>query len=92
MSEGPAVVVTGGWYALAAILEDQQLEFDTWGAIVAAEGGLSCPVCGEPLQTAPPGGAGSGVTTYCRYAGDHKYRVPGDVVRPARGARMGRYG
>ena len=83
--------VTGKWYGLAAIFEDQNREFDVWQDIVQSEGGVACPVCGEPLSSGPPGAAGT-VSRYCRYAGDHKFRVPRDVVTPRRGTRMGRYG
>jgi hypothetical protein len=83
---------TGKWYGLGAIFQDRQAEFGAWAQIVETEGGLACPVCGEPLSTAPPTDAGSGVTLYCRFAGDHRFEVPADVVRPQPGVKMGRYG
>jgi len=87
----PAAVVTGKWYGLKAIFEDRDYEFDSWASIVETTGGMACPVCGEPLTSGPGSMAGT-VTTFCRFAGDHQFHVPSDVVRPVRGARMGRYG
>ena len=81
---------TGAWYGLAAIFADQKLEFEAWEQIVAADGGLACPVCGEPLSSGPPQ-AGT-VSRYCRFGGDHQYRAPRDVVPPRQGQRMGRSG
>jgi len=87
----PPVSATGAWYGLAAIFADQRREFENWEQNVVAEGGIACPVCGEPLSSGPPSAAGT-VTKFCRYAGDHQYQVPRDVVAPRHGARMGRYG
>jgi hypothetical protein len=87
----PAQVVTGRWYALQAIFQHQKEEFDAWAQIVETEGGMACPVCGEPLSTGPASAAGE-VTRYCRFAGDHSFRAPNDVVRPVPGVNMGRYG
>jgi len=85
-------VATGKWYGLGAIFQDKDLEFDTWAQIVQTEGGVACPVCGEPLSSAPPTQAGSGVTKFCRFAGDHRFWAPDDVVVPRHGVRMGRFG
>jgi len=85
-------VATGKWYGLGAIFQDKDLEFDTWSQIVQTEGGVACPVCGEPLSSAPPSEAGSGVTKFCRFAGDHRFWAPDDVVVPRHGVRMGRFG
>jgi hypothetical protein len=87
----PPQVVTGKWYGLSAIFAGQKFEREAWNTIVETEGGLACPVCGEPLTTGPGSAAGT-VSRYCRFAGDHKFRAPDDVVRPVEGARMGRYG
>jgi hypothetical protein len=90
---GSPVPATGAWWALDAIFKDQQLEFETWEQVVVSDGGLSCPVCGEPLSSAPPStGSGRAVSRFCRFAGDHRYEAPGDVVAPQPGVRMGRYG
>lgn len=87
----PAQVITGRWYALSAIFETQKQEREFWNQIVETEGGMACPVCGEPLSSGPASAAGT-VSRYCRFAGDHQFRAPNDVVRPVEGARMGRYG
>lgn len=78
----PAPVVTGKWYALAAVFADQKFEFEAWQQIVETEGGVACP----------ERSAAAGSTAYCRFAGDHRFHVPQDVVRPVEGARMGRFG
>jgi hypothetical protein len=85
---------TGGWWGLINVIETRQEEFDTWQNIVEAEGGIACPVCGEPLQSAGtgPSDVNSQVDRFCRYAGDHKFHTPRDIIRPQPGARMGRYG
>lgn len=90
-TDTPVIVSTGKWYGLSAILKDRQAEFEAWQGIVETEGGLACPVCGEPLQPGPASAAGT-VTAYCRFAGDHRFHAPDDVVRPHRGVRMGRFG
>lgn len=82
---------TGKWYGLSAILQDREFEFQAWEQIVSTDGGMACPVCGEPLSSGPGSLAGT-VSRYCRFAGDHEYRAPNDVVRPTHGAKMGRYG
>lgn len=82
---------TGAWYALDAIFKSQRDEFENWERIVASDGGTACPVCGEPLQTGPPSAAGT-VSRICRFAGDHQFRAPRDVVTPRRGRKMGRFG
>jgi len=87
----PAKPATGAWYALGAIFEDRQREFESWEQILTADGGLSCPVCGEPLQTGPPAAAGA-VTMFCPFAGDHVFEAPADVVPPRYGQMMGRRG
>jgi hypothetical protein len=87
----PAQVVTGKWYGLQSVFRDQEYEFSAWEQIVTTDGGLACPVCGEPLSTGPASAAGE-VTRFCRFAGDHTFRAPADVVRPVHGAKMGRYG
>lgn len=88
---GSPVPATNGWYGLAAIFEDQQLEFESWEQIVVGDGGLACPVCGEPLTSGPPNSERS-VTRFCKFAGDHRFEAPRDVVPPRRGQRMGRFG
>lgn len=84
----------GGWWGLISVFEHQREEFDAWQNIVETEGGIACPVCGEPLQSAGtgPSDVNSRVDRFCRFAGDHQFRVPRDVIRPAEGARMGRFG
>lgn len=82
---------TGAWYALAAIFQDRDREFEAWEQVTVTDGGSSCPVCAEPLATGPPSSAGT-VTRYCPFAGDHKFRAPRDVVPPRRGQKMGRRG
>ena len=88
----PAQVVTGKWYGLAAIYESQRQEFDWWQQQVEAAGGLACPVCGEPISNGGGSRADGDTQFYCRFAGDHSYHVPDDVIRPQRGAKMGRFG
>lgn len=88
---GSPLPATGKWYGLASIFEDQEREFDWWQQEVMSNGGLACPVCGEPLSSGPPSAAGT-VTRFCRYAGDHKFEAPRDVVVPRHGVRMGRFG
>jgi hypothetical protein len=83
---------TGAWYALAAIFKTQRDEYGNWERIVTADGGLACPVCGEPLTSGPSTPAGAEVVRFCEFAGDHQFRVPRDVVPPREGQRMGRYG
>lgn len=85
------VPATGKWYGLAAIFTDRQREFEAWEQIVISDGGTACPVCGEPLSTGPPSAAGT-VSRFCRFAGDHEYHAPRDVVPPRYGQRMGRSG
>lgn len=90
-SDTPVIVATGKWYSLGAIFKDQQYEFEAWQQITETDGGLACPFCGEPLLPGPAAAAGT-TSFYCRYAGDHKFHAPGDVVRPQRGVKMGRGG
>lgn len=87
----PAKPATFAWNALSAIFEDRQREFEWWEQTVTADGGLACPVCGEPLQTGPPAAAGT-VTRFCPFAGDHAYEAPRGVVPPRYGQMMGRRG
>lgn len=84
----------GGWWGLWSVWEQRREEFDWYADVVTSEGGLSCPVCGEPLRPGPggPSELGATVAAYCRFAGDHKFRAPADVIRPQPGARMGRTG
>jgi len=82
---------TGKWYGLDAIFKDQAREFEAWEQIVVADGGMACPVCGEPLGSGPPSAAGT-VSRFCKFAGDHKFRAPRDTVPPREGQRMGRFG
>jgi hypothetical protein len=89
---GSPAPATGAYYGLAAILRDQTWEFDWWQQEVMSNGGLACPVCGEPLSTAPSTDAGASVIKFCKFAGDHRFFAPGDVVTPRHGQRMGRYG
>lgn len=88
---GSPVPATGAWYGLAAIFADQQLEYEAWEQVVVADGGLACPFCAEPLSSGPASAAGE-VTRFCRFAGDHHYRAPRDVIPPRQGQRMGRGG
>lgn len=82
---------TGAWYALGAIFEDRQREFEAHESVILAEGPLACPYCAEPLQSGPPSAAGT-VTKFCEFAGDHRYEAPRDVVPPRYGQMMGRGG
>jgi len=86
----PVPAATGAWYALSAILADRQIEFESWEQVTVADGGMACPVCGEPLSTGPA--SAGGVTRFCRFAGDHHWAAPRDVVPPRYGQRMGRFG
>jgi hypothetical protein len=86
MASSPSTL---SWYALGAIYRAQQEEFDQWAQIVQTEGGLACPRDGEPLQSAPPTRAGSGVTKFCRFC---RWSAPDDVVPLQRGVKMGRNG
>jgi hypothetical protein len=88
---GSPLPATGLWYGLDAILKNRETEFVWWENEVAADGGLACPVCGEPLLNGPPSAAGT-VSRYCRFSGDHTFRAPHDVVVPRRGQKMGRFG
>lgn len=85
---------TGSWWGLVSAIKQRDFEFGYWQDIVTSEGGLSCPVCGEPLQPAGtgPSDVNAAVQKHCRFGGDHRFHVPEDVVAPQRGARMGRYG
>lgn len=89
MSEQPGAVATGKWYGLAAIFEDQRVEYEQWAQIVTADGGLACPVDGEPLRTGPASPAGGPVAKFCPFCG---WQAPRDVVSPQRGVKMGRSG
>lgn len=88
---GSPVPATGAWYGLAAILEDREREFESWEQVTVTDGGLACPVCGEPLKSGPASAAGT-VTRFCPFAGDHQYLAPRDVVQPRYGVKMGRTG
>jgi len=88
---GSPAPATGAWYALDAIFKDQAREFENWERTVTAEGGMACPVCGEPLSSGPASAAGT-VTRFCEFAGDHAFQAPRDVVPPRRGQKMGRFG
>ena len=80
---------TGKWYGLSAIFRHQDQEFESWRDTVAPDGGLACPVDGEPLTTGPSTPAGASVLKFCRFCG---YRAPRDTVVPQRGTMMGRTG
>jgi hypothetical protein len=80
---------TGAYYGLAAIFADQNREFEWWQQEVVSDGGLACPIDGEPLTTGPSTDAGSTVARFCRFCG---WQAPRDVVMPRRGVRMGRTG
>lgn len=80
---------TGGFYALAAIFADKREQFDWWQDQVVSEGGLACPIDGEPLTTGPSTDAGASVVKFCKFCG---WRAPRDVVAPRRGVKMGRSG
>lgn len=82
---------TGAWRGLEAIFEDRQREFEAWEQNVVADGGLACPYCGEPLQSAPASAAGT-AAKFCPFAGDHHFEAPRDVVPPRYGQMMGRGG
>jgi hypothetical protein len=86
---GSPLPATGAYYGLAGILADQNQEFDWWQDEVMAEGGLACPIDGEPLSTGPSTDAGASVIKYCKFCG---WRAPRDVVMPRRGTKMGRTG
>jgi hypothetical protein len=83
------IPATGAWYGLSAIFKDQNREFDWWADEVRSEGGLACPIDGEPLTTGPSTDAGADVTRFCKFCG---WRAPRDVVVPRKGTRMGRTG
>jgi hypothetical protein len=80
---------TGAYYGLAGILADQNMEFDWWANEVQANGGLACPIDGEPLTTGPSTDAGASVIKFCKFCG---WRAPRDVVSPRHGVKMGRTG
>ena len=86
---GSPAPATGKWYGLAAIFRDQEFEFDWWQQEVQSEGGLACPIDGEPLSTGPATDAGASVIRFCKFCG---WRAPRDVVSPRRGVKMGRTG
>lgn len=80
---------TGAFYGLAAIFRDQKFEFDWWQQEVQSNGGMACPIDGEPLSSPPATDAGASVIRFCRFCG---WRAPRDVVSPRPGVKMGRTG
>jgi hypothetical protein len=69
-----------GWWGLHSIYEESRQEFDAyWSAPPVA-----CPVCGQPLVSAPSAKSGSGVELFCDYAGDHEFLYPRDWHPPVR--------
>jgi hypothetical protein len=71
---------TGSWWGLVSVLRQNRQEFDAeWSRPPVA-----CPICGQPLVTAPSTKSGSGVELFCDYAGDHEYQYPRDFHPPVR--------
>jgi hypothetical protein len=76
----PAAVPQGSWWGLDSVFKQSRQEFEAY----VSRPPTACPVCGEPLVNGPATAAGSGVELYCKFAGGHHFRYPGDWTPPSR--------
>ena len=63
-------MASGGWWQLHSIIEYAKQEREFWDS----QPPMACPRDGEPMQPAPPSGAGD-AELFCRFDG---FRYPED--------------